>query len=237
MGFTPGQVLGGRWKPLHHLLESHLYRPVIGVCGADGSCYVRSDDAMTPFTGTLTVSTIAFGSSKETQVLSVPLSLPRGGGAFQYECLGGGSPFNLTTPCPAPASVLAGVPECASGGAAACALMVRVVDGGSGSVVDENFQLLAPPFQLSLPQANVSVSVDPNATPRAFDGAFPVVLSSDAFALYVVLTTGAQGRFEENFFPLPGPTASKVVYFIPLPGFDPAELADSIRVEHVTYYL
>ena len=31
VGFTRGQVLGGRWKPLHHLMEQHLYRDTIAV--------------------------------------------------------------------------------------------------------------------------------------------------------------------------------------------------------------
>ncbi len=44
-----GQVVGGRWKPLMHLLERFLFRDVFASCGidtdvADGSrCFVRND--------------------------------------------------------------------------------------------------------------------------------------------------------------------------------------------------
>lgn len=37
------QVVGGRWKPLMHLLESSLYRDVIAACGQNFQCYVRND--------------------------------------------------------------------------------------------------------------------------------------------------------------------------------------------------
>ena len=39
----PGQVVGGRWKPLMHLFESSLYRDVFAACGQDNRCYVRND--------------------------------------------------------------------------------------------------------------------------------------------------------------------------------------------------
>lgn len=37
------QVLGGRWKPLMHLLESSLFRDVMATCGTGIECYVRND--------------------------------------------------------------------------------------------------------------------------------------------------------------------------------------------------
>ena len=39
----PGQVVGGRWKPLMHLLESSLYRDIFATCGQDDNCFVRND--------------------------------------------------------------------------------------------------------------------------------------------------------------------------------------------------
>jgi hypothetical protein len=39
----PGQVLGGRWKPLHNLLASTLFTDVFIACGAEGQCYVKND--------------------------------------------------------------------------------------------------------------------------------------------------------------------------------------------------
>lgn len=37
------QVVGGRWKPLMHLLESSLFRDVIAACGTDNQCFIRND--------------------------------------------------------------------------------------------------------------------------------------------------------------------------------------------------
>ena len=37
---VPGQVLGGRWKPLQHFFEASLYADTIATCGANGTCYV-----------------------------------------------------------------------------------------------------------------------------------------------------------------------------------------------------
>jgi beta-mannosidase len=34
-GFTAGQVVGGRWKPIHHMYAQHLYRDT--VLGTPGS--------------------------------------------------------------------------------------------------------------------------------------------------------------------------------------------------------
>ena len=37
------QVVGGRWKPLMHLLESTLFRDVMAACGTSNQCYFRND--------------------------------------------------------------------------------------------------------------------------------------------------------------------------------------------------
>jgi len=237
VGFTAGQVLGGRWKPLHHLMEQHLYRDTIAVCGADGSCYTRNDNALAPFAGTLTVSLLPFASGAEAAVSSTPLALARGGGAFQYSCFaggggGGGSSAALAGTCPSVASALASA-GCAANGTD-CAAIVRVLDA-SGAAVDVNFQLLAPPYQLALPASSVTAAVAAGVPPRAGDGARAVTVTADATALYVTLTTLAQGRFEENFFF--ATAGSRTVWFIPFAGFDEGELDTSLRVEHVGLYL
>ena len=38
-----GQMIGGRWKPLMHLLEMSLFRDVFAACGMGNRCYVRND--------------------------------------------------------------------------------------------------------------------------------------------------------------------------------------------------
>jgi hypothetical protein len=228
VGFTPGQVLGGRWKPLHYLMAAHLYRDVIAVCGDAGVCYVRNDGALAPFSGSVTLSLARFSTSETLPLKAVPVALPRGAFALQYFCVGSGAP---PTPagagCESVASVLSRT-GCAAG---ECAL-VLAVDDGDGAQVDWNFQLLAPPAQLALPPANVTVALGP---PRPEDGAVRVDVTADAFALYVFMSTLAQGRFEENFFPMA--RGDRSTWFIPFAGFNGTELAATIRVEHVGMYL
>ena len=224
VGFTPGQVIGGRWKPLHHLMAAHLYRDVLAVCGDAGVCYVRNDGALAPFSGTVAASLTRFATSEAVPLKAVPVALPRGAFALQYFCLGAGTP---AAGCEGVADVLSRA-GCAPG---ACALTLAV-DDAAGAQVDLNFQLLAAPAQLVLPRANVSVAVGPA---RPEDGAVRVDVAADAFALYVWLSTLAQGRFEENFFPMPA--GARSVWFLPFAGFNATELAATLRVEHVGLYM
>ena len=45
-----GQVIGGRWKPLHHWYKQSLYADVMATCGQGGICYVKNDGCR-EFTG------------------------------------------------------------------------------------------------------------------------------------------------------------------------------------------
>ena len=60
-----GQVVGGRWKPLHYIYKRTLYQDIIAVCGAEGMCYVKND-GMADFIGSVKVVSIAFSSGEET---------------------------------------------------------------------------------------------------------------------------------------------------------------------------
>lgn len=59
---TPGtgQVLGGRWKPLHYFLRANGFSDMFAACGAGGQCLVKNDRAAQPFTGSVTVQSIEF---------------------------------------------------------------------------------------------------------------------------------------------------------------------------------
>merc|ERR1712151_385605 len=37
----PGQVIGGRWKPLQYWYRKSLFTDIVSTCGQDGWCYVR----------------------------------------------------------------------------------------------------------------------------------------------------------------------------------------------------
>lgn len=50
----PGQMVGGRWKPLMHSLERALFRDVFAACGSDNKCYIRND-GMGPVKATVTL--------------------------------------------------------------------------------------------------------------------------------------------------------------------------------------
>ena len=62
-----------------------------------------------------------------------------------------------------------------------------------------------------------------------------VSVSSDKFALFVTLTSLAQGRFSDNAFVMLAGTQK--LLFLPLAGFDLAELRSSLRVEHTATYM
>ena len=107
------------------------------------------------------------------------------------------------------------------------AVGMRAVRAGGGAA-SFNVILLAPPKDLVLPKASVTATVAPS--PKA-DGTIEIVLDATATALYVTLTTLAQGRFSDNAFALvPGQT---YLSFIPLGVLDRAVLEKSLRIEHL----
>ena len=75
----PGQVLGGRWKPLHYLYRRSLFADVMATCGDHGACYIKND-AVVPFTGTVEVDAIRFADGKRSKVRSLPVALAAGAG-------------------------------------------------------------------------------------------------------------------------------------------------------------
>ena len=86
---------------------------------------------------------------------------------------------------------------------------------------------------MTLPHANVTFTVAD--APSARDGTVPITVTSDAFALYVTLTTLAQGHFSDNAFVMqPG---TQQLSFVPVAGFQLAELASVLRVEHAAAYM
>merc|ERR1719210_914824 len=62
-----GQVLGGRWKPLHYIFRRSLYSDVMVTCGDGGVCYVRND-ASWPFVGHCSVKALKFASGEAQEL-------------------------------------------------------------------------------------------------------------------------------------------------------------------------
>ena len=214
-------------------MANHLYRDVISVCGSAGHCFLRSDDAVAPFAGSVAVSVLHLRSAALLPLKTVPVSVPRGAAAFAYFCLGAGDAVAGTCQSVADALTAAG---CAADGSD-CVLRTTTTSSGSGEVKDDNWALLATPARLaaagSLPRANVTASVAGAPLP---DGSVPVTVATDAPALLVVLTSLAQGRFEPNLLTLPAAGATTVA-FLPFQGFELEQLVESLRVEHAAQFL
>merc|ERR1712232_589403 len=214
VGFTAGQVIGGRWKPLHYWYKKSIFADVMATCGrgADGNvaCYVKNDSPRA-FTGQVEISLLDWSKSAvETSLMKLQLNMPAGAGTTQWF-----EPEGVK---------LSSLGEKAM-------LQVTVTDS-SGAVVCDNPVAFAAPRIMSLPKASVTAIVANQVSP---DGTVNIYLNSDHFALYVTLTSLAQGRFSDNaFVMLPG---RKTIRFIPFRGFELAHLKASLRIEHTASYM
>ena len=225
---TKGQVLGGRWKPLHHWYKKSIYSDVMATCGTVGgpdsnstdatlakhtfaggaACYVKNDSPK-PFKGTVDVSKISLSTGKVTSTQNVTVDMPAGAGVTHWFSVDG---------------AINGAEE-----------MLRVVVSDTdGTVTSDNPVPFAYPKNMKLPKAKVTVVVGEQLSNDS-DAPVSITVTSDALALYTTLTTLAQGRFEDNaFLMLPG---TKTLKFFPFEGFDAAELKSTIRVEHAALYM
>merc|ERR1712070_314806 len=179
----------------------------------DWACFVRNDQAAAPFSGSITLSAydlMGDGSAKE--LVNFDLTLGDGPGAMHWF-----SPPNDAMPNPNTTAV------------------ISTVRDSDGTVVSEHMLQLEYPRFLQTPLATLATSV---AEAQNADGSVNITVSSDKVALFVTLTTRAQGRFSDNSFFLPA--TSKVVQFIPHDGHMPAAelnlLRASLRVEDHSMY-
>ena len=196
-------------------------------CGSDARCYVRHDGPLTGFTGTLSTSLLHVLSGAVTPVVTAfPASLPRGGGALLWTCAGSGSPgacANYTT-------ILRGA-GCATDGSD-CILLVEL-RSTAGADVDISHELLTIPGNMKLPRAAVTaVVLDP--APDATSAT--VQVTTDAPALYVTLTTLAQGRFSKNAVLLRS-NSTLDISFVAFGELDVDLLRSTLVVEYVNKYL
>eukprot|EP01050_Picozoa_sp_SAG11_P009942 SAG11_NODE_972_length_6340_cov_3.043423_3_plen_453_part_00 len=231
VGYTKGQVLGGRWKPLHHWYKASIYADIAATCGVAGKpdevaaagnstlaataggtiCYVKNDSP-NPFKGNVKVDAVDFASGKSTSVKSLSVDMQAGAGVIQW--------FTLD-------KAVEGSEE----------MLLVTVTGAAGAVESSNPVAFATPAEMKLPKATVTAKAATVGAAEVGDSLAPVeiTVTADKFALYVTLTTVAQGRFEDNaFVMLPG---TKTIKFFPFEGFEMAELTASLRVEHAASYM
>jgi beta-mannosidase len=230
VGYTPGQVVGGRWKPLHHFYEQHLFTDLFASCSADARCIVRNDDPLRGFTGSLVLAALNVSNSARVPLSTTPVALGPGAAAAAWACAapGGGG---ACAGWPAALAPLGLAP-------AGAVLLTQLVTPG-GAVAYSSFELLATPAAMAA-ALSPAVAVTASVGAPAPDGkSVPVVVSvaggGGGAALLVTLTTGAQGRFSANAMVLP--TGNTTVQFLAFGPLDVAGLKATLRVEHARTYV
>jgi beta-galactosidase/beta-glucuronidase len=212
-----GQVIGGRWKPVHYLYARSLFTDVTSTCWADNppQCYVKND-GIKAFSGTVLISIVNFASGKMTTVSSNMVSLAPGAGTSHWFCAKNGA----NNQCTSWSDILA------LGNTTSPNEAILIISVSSGStVVSKNEFALTTIHNMKLPKPNVTYLVSPNGQ---------ITLTTDQTAVYVTLTTQAQGRFSDNFFLMtPGRTT---VSFIPFGPLDINTLTSTLRIEHAQLY-
>lgn len=120
--------------------------------------------------------------------------------------------------------------QCTSNGSN-CVLEI-LVKGSGGAVMSTNVLPFQPPVAMALPPAHVQFTI--GQVPMG-SLSVPIEVTASAAALFVVLSTQAQGRFSDNFF-LVEPSVPTKVTFIPWSPLDSAtynSLKTTLRVEHL----
>jgi len=215
-----GQVLGGRWKPLHYFLMNSLFADVIATCGTNANCYIKND-GVAVFYGSVSISAINLQNGKVSQVYTNSLTLAPGAGVMTWFCLSG------TSSCSTYETILSKY-GCTT---TTCVLNVVVYSNMTSAVISHHVLALAPPVNLTLSSTSISFAVAPNS----LGGADITLTTTGGVAAYAVLTTLAHGRFSDNaMFLLPGST---VVQFIPFGSLQLSQLTSTLRVECAQTYL
>ena len=224
-----GQLEGGRWKPLHYVLKDVLFRDVLVACGADGACIAKNDGAVSAVQdASLATSLVHLSTGLVSAVSSQAVSLPRGAGVAAWVCVNASD----------------GPPPACSGYGASLAAAGCAVDGSdcvlalaltsaAGAVLASNHELLAAPARLKLPAARVAVA---GVTDNGDGATATIALTTDAPALFLVLTTQAPGRFSANTLTLLLPPGANVSFIFWRDVGDLALLASTLRVEHAQMY-
>jgi len=213
-----GQVVGGRWKPLHYLLRRSIYADVMATCGSQepAQCFVKNDGIMAVDIN-VQISVVQFSTGKITSVTSSMMSLAAGAGTTKWFC----AKSDASGKCLQWPSVLqAGMCNNNSD----CFVLAEVTNKAQ-NVLSRNELFLTIPKEMKLPKPTITWDVDNLGA---------ITFQSDAVAVFFTLHTQAQGRFSDNAFVLfPGKT---VIQFIPIGNLDVALLKSSLRFEHVQLY-
>ena len=166
------KVMGGRWKPLHYFYKSSVLTDVTVACGGGGLCYIKNDSPF-PFSGTMAIDAVTFSTGTTTTLYNATIDMATGAGISQFFSIDL-SNFNAQQQ-----------------------VLVAQAFNTSGERVCNNVIPLLPPMNLSVAMAEVTATVSDTINA---DGTVDIDVKTDKVALYVVLTTAAQGRFSDNAF-------------------------------------
>ncbi|CAE8627680.1 unnamed protein product [Polarella glacialis] len=203
----PGQVVGGRWKPLHYWYRSSLFQDVMATCGMHGQCYLRND-APVPFNGKVDIMSWHLHTGEASVASSFDVSLPAGPGAMHW--------FTVDVKSIDPSSMV----------------LTSSVTSSQGSLLSHHTILLTEPKNLQLRSAEIACSVQDHLST---DGNVAIEVTASSPALYVTLTTLAQGRFSDNAFFLEK-GSRKVIHFLPFGKLELDTLKQSLRCEDLSMY-
>ena len=173
-------------------------------------CYISNHRAGLPFRGTVTLTAYDhFGTGKGVVLTQKHFALSEGPGVVDW--FAAQLPFGNTTS------------------------VVSTVRDAKGVTLSEHMVQLVKPMLMRVPVAKISLKI---AKAANADGSIDITVTSDRVALWVTLTTLAQGRFSDNAFLLPATT--KTVQFIPFSpstaAHDYPALESSLRVEDFSMY-
>ena len=238
-GQTQGQVRGGRWKPLHYWFESSLFQDIFVTCGKAGVCYVRNDDPMRGLQGghvVLELMSVVTGERKGAPMVR-PMSLPAGPGAMNWFCA---AALGQAPDCPTWPHVLE-TAGCA-GDRSDCILNSTVIDSSGRGLVSNPSLLAAPVVMLpKLPPVSLNATVGPRVSPVPIAGhsnpPILVTVTATAPALFVTLSTLAQGRFSRNAFFTTGGSETVEFYPIATEGDQYSILKASLKVQSFTTHI
>ena len=84
----PGQLLGGRWRPLHYQLRSSTFADQLATCNTGGACFV-TNSAPFAFKGEVSVRLLNVLTGKSAQLKGMVADLPPGAGVTEWFCASG----------------------------------------------------------------------------------------------------------------------------------------------------
>jgi hypothetical protein len=220
-----GALPGGRWKPAHYWLRSHLFADVMAACGfvgrssTDFVCFVSNERPGAGFEGTLALTEVDLQGGGERAWATLPVAVAPGPLALAWLA----PPRNATLP-----------------NASSTLLVATLLDAG-GAAIGESIVHLTAPANLRAARAVVSAAVAP--APNA-DGSIGITLIASDVALFVTLTCAAPGRFSDNAFLMRGAASGapplQIAWLPFLAGSDAdanlALLKATLRVEHHAMY-